>query len=75
MTSTTSFDFGDVVLVTYPFTNQTDARQRPAVVVSSSLYDRKRLDVVLMPVTSQVRPVAGFGAVLVTDGQEEPSTA
>jgi mRNA interferase MazF len=31
-----SFEFGDVVLVPFPFTDQTTSKKRPAVVVSSN---------------------------------------
>jgi hypothetical protein len=30
-----SYEFGDVVLVPFPFTNQTASKRRPAVIVSS----------------------------------------
>lgn len=36
----TAYDFGDVLLVPFPFTDQTGVKQRPAVVVSSSRYQR-----------------------------------
>jgi mRNA interferase MazF len=45
--------FGTVVLVPFPFTDQSAAKQRPAVIVSSSAYHRARRDLVLMPITSQ----------------------
>ena len=63
----TSFSFGDVVLVPFPFTNQNGSKKRPAVVVSSAAYNRARIDLVLMAITSQVRPRLGFGEVLVQD--------
>jgi mRNA interferase MazF len=34
MPSTTAYKFGDVVLVPFPFTDQTATKKRPAVVVS-----------------------------------------
>lgn len=34
----TSYKFGDVVLVPFPFTDQSASKKRPAVVVSSSAY-------------------------------------
>jgi len=49
------FEFGDVVLVPFPFTSQTASKKRPAVVVSSLAYNTARLDVVVMAVTSQLR--------------------
>jgi mRNA interferase MazF len=53
-----SFEFGDVVLVPLPFTNQAVSKKRPAVVVSSHAYNTARLDVVVMAITSQVRMIA-----------------
>ncbi len=52
------FEFGDVVLVPFPFTNQATSKQRPAVVISSRIYGESRPDVVLMAITSQVSPLA-----------------
>src|ERR1700676_1088854 len=43
-TSMMSFEFGDVVLVPFPFTNQAASKKRPAVVVSSHAYNTARLD-------------------------------
>jgi mRNA interferase MazF len=61
MPTTIGFDFGDIVLVPFPFTDQTATKRRPAVVVSSTAYHQQRPDVILMAVTSQVRSPAGFG--------------
>ncbi|MFZ2135578.1 MAG: type II toxin-antitoxin system PemK/MazF family toxin, partial [Xanthobacteraceae bacterium] len=57
-TSMMSFEFGDVVLVPFPFTNQAASKKRPAVDVSSHAYNTARLDVVVMAITSQVRMIA-----------------
>jgi mRNA interferase MazF len=61
--------FGDVVLVPFPFTNQSTTKQRPAVVVSTRAYAQARPDVVLMAITSQVRSPLAFGEVLMADWQ------
>ena len=63
------FEFGDVLLVPFPFTNQTALKQRPAVVVSSRAYNRARPDVIVMAITSQVKPIAGMGEVWISEWQ------
>jgi mRNA interferase MazF len=68
MSFTTFFQFGDVVLVAFPFTDQSTTKQRPAVIVSSNAYNRARRDVILMPITSQLR-AQGFGELAVGDWQ------
>ncbi|MGH9632733.1 MAG: type II toxin-antitoxin system PemK/MazF family toxin [Bryobacteraceae bacterium] len=60
-------EFGDIVLVPFPFTDQSASKRRPAVVVSSEAYHRARIDLIVMPITSQVRSSTGFGEVLVQD--------
>lgn len=79
MPPTTSYSFGDIVLVLFPFTNQTQAKQRPAVVVSSSAYNARRLDVVLMAITSQVHTPLEFGETEIAAWQQagliKPSVA
>jgi mRNA interferase MazF len=64
-----AYAFGDVVLVPFPFTDQSATKRRPGVVVSSQAYNRERPDLILMAVTSQIRPAAGVGEVSVRDWQ------
>lgn len=64
----TSFEFGDVVLVPFPFTDQSSIKKRPAIVVSSQAYNSERSDVIIMAVTSQIRPTNNFDTP-VTDWQ------
>ncbi len=63
------YQFGDIVLVPFPFTDQSTTKQRPGVIVSSAAYNRIRRDVILMAVTSQVRGSGAFGEVAVEDWQ------
>ena len=60
-TPTMPFEFGDVVLVPFPFTNQAARKQRPAIVISNATYNGARPDVILMAVTSRMRadPIPG----------------
>lgn len=67
MAGSGSIQFGDTVLVAFPFTDQSGSKKRPAVVVSSPGYHQNRRDVVIMAITSQVRTPLGFGEALVSD--------
>jgi len=55
--------FGEVVLVPFPFTDQSGAKKRPAVIVSSNHYNASRRDLIIMAITSQVRQPLAFGAL------------
>jgi mRNA interferase MazF len=57
------YEFGDVVLVPFPFTNQAASKQRPAVVVSSRAYNAAKPDIIVMAITSQFRPSGSLGEV------------
>jgi mRNA interferase MazF len=57
------FEFGDIVLVAFPFTSQDASKKRPAVIVSSRAYNSSKPDVVVMAVTSQLRPTSTLGDV------------
>ena len=69
MPPTTHFEFGDIVLVPFSFTDQSGSKKRPAVIVSSVAYHQARRDVLIMAVTSQVSPSGSFGEVTVRDWQ------
>jgi mRNA interferase MazF len=69
MPPTTVYDFGEIVLVPFPFTDQSAVKKRPAVVVSSRAYSQTLPDIILMAVTSQVKPSLIFGEVPVSNWQ------
>jgi mRNA interferase MazF len=52
----TDYEFGDVVLIPFPFTDQSASKKRPAVIVSSLDYHRQRPDVIVMAITSRISP-------------------
>jgi len=56
VTTAVALRFGDVIVVPFPFTDQSATKMRPAVVVSSDAYQRERPD--LIPV------VAGFEVII-----------
>lgn len=65
MPITTGYEFGDLILVPFPFTDQTGTKKRPAVVISSVDYNTARRDLVIMAVTSQLKSSEMFGEVFV----------
>lgn len=69
MATSSGLAFADVVLVPFPFTDQTSSKKRPAVVVSHADYNANRRDVVIMAITSQVRQPLGFAEALVINWQ------
>ncbi len=70
MPSTTANEFGDVVLVGFPFTNLQTTKKRPAVVISNAAYQQGRPDVILMALTSQIRQPLAFGEYSLKDWQQ-----
>ncbi len=66
----TTFEFGDIVLVPFPFTDQSRSQKRPAVVISSSAYNLERPDLIIMAVTSQIRPPTAIGELVIQSWQE-----
>ena len=51
---------GDVVLVSFVFSDETGERQRPAVIVSSEAYHRSRQEAIIAAITSRTdRILAG----------------
>ena len=63
----TGYEFGDVVLVPFPFTDQSAIKRRPAIVISSAAYHRARPDLLIMAVTSQQPSTLSVGEVQVQD--------
>jgi mRNA interferase MazF len=70
MPSTTTYSFGDIVLVPFPFTDQTATKKRPAVIVSSNEYNGVRPDVILMAITGHLSPYSRIGEVVIADWKE-----
>jgi mRNA interferase MazF len=69
MPPTMPYEFGDVVLVRFPFTNQTAFKQRPAVVISNRAYSIARPDAVIMAITSQLHSPSSLGEVWISQWQ------
>lgn len=67
MPPTIGYRFGDVVLVPFPFTDQSGLKRRPAVVVSSAEYHVQRRDLMIMAITGQIHPRPLLGEFTVAD--------
>ncbi|NOX77155.1 MAG: type II toxin-antitoxin system PemK/MazF family toxin [Gammaproteobacteria bacterium] len=65
----TPFEIGDIILVPFPFTDQSATKKRPAVVVSSKPYNQERPDLIIMAVTSQIKPTPIIGEVIIQGWQ------
>ena len=50
----TEYSRGDVVLVTFVFTDETGVRRRPAVIISSDTYHRGREETIIAAITSRI---------------------
>jgi mRNA interferase MazF len=76
--SSTSFRRGQVLLVAIRFTDDTEVKQRPAVIVSSDAFNADRADIVVMPLTTSAAPPR-VGDHVIADWQAaslpRPSTA
>ncbi len=53
MPSTTRYRRGDIVLVSFPFTDLSSSKRRPALVISPNPFNEQGQDVVLVAITSQ----------------------
>ncbi len=69
MASESIYQFGEVVLVPFPFSNQTASKKRPAVIVSSAAYHDNRADLLIMAITSQAHTTLDFATFSVVDWQ------
>lgn len=67
MPSMTDYDFGDVVLVAFRFTNLQATKKRPAVIISSAAYQQNRPDVILLAISSQIRQPLAVGEAIMKD--------
>ena len=65
----TVYSRGDVVLVGFVFSDESERKLRPAIVISSAAYNRARQEIIVAAVTSNVRRRL-FGDCLITNWRE-----
>jgi len=45
---------GDIVLLPFPYTDQTGSKRRPALILSADAYNACRADIIVAPITSNL---------------------
>jgi mRNA-degrading endonuclease toxin of MazEF toxin-antitoxin module len=55
--SMTDYNPGDVVLIPFPFTDLSTVKQRPAIILSSHVFNQHHQDAILAAITSHVPEV------------------
>lgn len=66
----TVYERGDVVLVPFPFSDQTTTKKRPAVIISSSRYNNLSQDILIMAVTGQIEKPLEIGECFIRNWKE-----
>ncbi len=66
----TTYKFGEIVLVPFPFTDQRGTKKRPAVVISSAAYNLSRADLVLMAITTNQKSLINLMKFLIGKNQD-----
>ena len=61
-----SYKRGDVVLVRFPFTDLTTTKKRPALVISTDLYNQSQINLIIAAITSQTHRL-GIGDCSIQD--------
>jgi mRNA interferase MazF len=58
---------GAVELVPFPLSDQTTTKKRPAVIITSNIYNKISSAIVIMAITSQTTKTDGVGECLIAD--------
>ena len=69
MPPTINYKRGDVVLVPFPFSDQTSVKQRPSLVISVDAFQERGPDLLIMAITSQVGGPLKLGEFIIRDWQ------
>lgn len=64
-----TYNRGDVILVPFPFSNQSATKKRPAVIISSDKYHNVSSDVLIMAITSRIEQNTGIGECFINNWQ------
>ncbi len=64
------YNKGDVILVPFPFSDQIGSKKRPAIIVSSSNYNKSKPDLIIMALTSQISKTLNLGECVIKDWKQ-----
>lgn len=64
-----TFEFGDVVVVRFPYTDQSASKRRPGMVVSTTAYNETQPDIILAAITSRTEEAGEPGDFVLNDWQ------
>jgi mRNA interferase MazF len=66
MRNGTMLRHGDIVLIPVPFTDLSSQKRRPVVIISNDVYQQQTQDIVVVAMTSNIRPTE-YGFVITTE--------
>src|SRR3989338_9546328 len=69
----TSYKRGDVVLIPFPFTDLSTVKQRPALIVSSDVFNSENPDMIAIGITSKVALYRDEPGTYLITGREQSS--
>ncbi len=52
-----TYSRGDIVLVPFPFSDQSTIKKRPAVIISSDDFNNNSFDIIILALTSQLKKI------------------
>lgn len=61
-----SFNQGEIVIVSYPYSDYKGIKTRPAIIISNDVFNRSYQDIILVPLTSVIRR-EGVSVILNSD--------
>lgn len=74
----TNYERGNIILVPFPFSDQTTTKKRPSVIISSDSYNGISSDIIIMAITSSTEQTFNIGECFIENWQSagllKPST-
>lgn len=59
-----TYNFGDVLICLFPFSNHAEQKKRPVVVISTEEYHKQKEDLIVLAITSKVDKLLDFEAII-----------